>query len=273
MQTIGSGGETVWSTMNNLGQIAQGNVPVGYAPTVVPTGEGMGVLQSPNVANRGGNKNGGVAITEGNTGYTPSPDDKKRATELVSDFKRDNLIVLQSLTKARLIGALVQSGSQMTEKALEKLMPRLLGEVGNLAEQEQKGMTGSGDAWSQIRQKFEGIKSGRLTESNRKVVLSLLGEITNTTIQSLQDQMDASISSQVSIDPVAPVNYYQKALTSAMGGYVKTVEAQNAWLKQSGVSSQYNMNTNTNTNTTESKSVPVSKRTQFSLKALSQGGK
>lgn len=96
---------------------------------------------------------------------------RNRATS--SDaYKKAN----ESASAAGIIREALKQKNPILDQTLQVSLNRLVGEVGNLAAQEQSRFKGSKDLKSRVEQGISDLKTGTLTDSNRKLLNQLVDE-------------------------------------------------------------------------------------------------
>lgn len=91
----------------------------------------------------------------------------------------------EQMAGIRKVRSLLSSGSKLTPAAIRTQMPRVMGEVGNMSEQEQAIWTGSQDLLSRAEQYLSTITTSELTPENKAEFQKLLNAFEKSAINNL----------------------------------------------------------------------------------------
>jgi hypothetical protein len=114
------------------------------------------------------------------TGF--SDNEKKDAYKFINRTDKDKTLQMinRALSASTTIRDLVGSDSKLAPSVIEVQMPKMMGEVGNLAQQEQTKWRGS-QAWlDRAKRAVKKAATGKMTQEDMNVVFSLLDEFENT---------------------------------------------------------------------------------------------
>lgn len=136
-------------------------------------------------------------------------DRRKNINELVVNIPKDEQISRsrQALASGMNIRKLIESDTPLTPQALRTQIPRLMGEVGNLTEQEQAAWTGDPRIVEKFKRAYaKNIATGKLTESDKKLFIDLLDTLENAHRDKIQQTLTGVVDSAVLANP----DYYTK---------------------------------------------------------------
>jgi len=95
--------------------------------------------------------------------------------------------------------SLLDVGNPISANALKVVLPRLLGEVGNLSRSEQQSFGGSPAVVAFLNQSFETLKTGRLTKDNEAFLRQIIDTLDNNAIKRGADRINQFVDSEVAI--------------------------------------------------------------------------
>lgn len=112
-------------------------------------------------------------------------------------IRNDPVVLKQSqvFSAAEDLKRLLTSNNPIGAEAFGTKMAKLSGEVGNLAIQEQMQYKGSQAAWSRFKQAIQKLKSGTLTEENKRYALEIVSMYLNTASNVRNERLRAIMNS------------------------------------------------------------------------------
>lgn len=138
-------------------------------------------------------------------GQRRSIDDSVKRLDKITEVQRKQM---QALRDAQELIKQAKAGNKLAKKNLEKKIPRIAGEVGNLAVYEQQGVATSEALIDQIEQFLSTMASGELTESNIKEVEKLIAGYENAA-RSTSDRIYSTMENYMAGQGV-PSEYMQR---------------------------------------------------------------
>jgi hypothetical protein len=136
-------------------------------------------------------------------------DRRKSINDLLTETPKDENIkkARSALFSANAIRELVTSDTALTPQALRTQIPRLMGEVGNLTEQEQAAWTGDPRYSEKVKRFIEQrFTTGKLREEDKKLFIQLLDTLEGAHRNKIQQTLTGVVDSAVLANP----DYYTK---------------------------------------------------------------
>lgn len=129
---------------------------------------------------------------------------KANINNLITDIPKDEDMkrARQALFSANAIKNLIRSDTQLTPQALKTQIPRLMGEVGNLTQQEQAAWTGDPRIVAKVNRFIEtNIFTGKLREEDKKLFIELIDTLENAHKQKINQTLEGYVKSNVLANP------------------------------------------------------------------------
>ena len=108
-----------------------------------------------------------------------------------------------SLYAASSIRALLDENNPIADRAMKIQLPRLLGEVGNLAQKEQENFGGSQAITEKIKQIIKTAKTGEFTETNKKYISGIVDALSKSAKSKYNERSEKLIDSESRIGDVS----------------------------------------------------------------------
>lgn len=120
----------------------------------------------------------------------------------------------QSVSAAKPIMDVLQLENPVADEALKVLIPRLMGEVGNLSQAEQEAYGGSRAITDRLGQAYQKALDGTASEANRKYLWDLATTMYNSSRKVLENRIEQMIPQEVQLSGVD-----ETALRGVVGTY------------------------------------------------------
>lgn len=145
-----------------------------------------------------------------------SPEEQNSVRDFLTRVDKDVIVrrSTQSVSAARPIMEVLKLKNPVGDNAIRILIPRLMGEVGNLAQAEQQAYGGSEAIVGKLKQVYENAKTGRLTDLNRQYLWDLAVTMHKSGAATLSNRLEQMIPQEVQLSGVD-----EDKLRSVVGTY------------------------------------------------------